>query len=174
MPRLFTAIAIPDEADSLLDQFLLINDKLKPQQTKHITLQFIGNVPEATAKVIEQDLNRINMPDFELSITGSDFFISHGIKSILVAKVEQHPNLTLLHDHIGEILTQHGVELDRRQYKPHITLMRLKQPSRELLARLQQKASKIALTITVTGFVLYSVHPDKTPRYIRRKDYLFH
>ena len=174
MPRLFTAIAVPNEIEKVLDQFVLVNEKVRIQQTKHITLQFIGNVSEALAKIIEQDLQKINMQNFELKVSGCDFFVSHGNKSILVAKIEQHPNLTTLHDLIGEILTQHGVKLDKRQYKPHITLTRLKQPSLKLLDSLRQKANKIALPIKVTGFVLYSVHPEQTPWYVKRKDYSFH
>jgi len=174
VPRLFTAIAMPNETEKVLDQFVLANEKVRIQQTKHITLQFIGNVSEAIAKTIEQDLQKIKMQDFELKVNGCDFFVSPGKESILVAKIEQHPNLTTLHDLIGEILTQHGVELDKRQYKPHITLTRLKQPSLKLLDSLRQKANKIALSLKVTGFVLYSVHPEQRPWYVRRKDYSFH
>jgi len=173
VPRLFTAIAVPDQEDKVLDQFVLASENVRTQETKHITLQFIGNVSEVTAAAIEQDLHKISMTPFEVTVSGCEFFMSHGIKSILVAKVNQNQNLTLLHDLIGDILVEQGVELGRRQYKPHITLTRLKQPSKELQDNLQIKANKIALTLPVSSFVLYSVEADQTPMYVRRKEYLF-
>lgn len=171
MPRLFTAIAIPDEADKILEQFVLTDERVEIQKDKHITLQFIGNVTEQTASAIEKDLEVLRMKPFELVVAGCEIFKSHGTMKIIVAKVERHKRLNILHQQIGDIIARHGIMLDKRRYKPHITLTRLAQANQVLIDNVQAKANDITMTLFVDRFVLYSVHARKTPRYIKRKEY---
>jgi 2'-5' RNA ligase len=171
MPRLFTAIAIPDEADQILDRYVLTDEKVIIQKDKHITLQFIGNVTEPTASAIEKDLEVLRMKPFELVVAGCEIFKSHGTMRIVVAKVERHKRLNILHQQIGDIIARRGIALDKRRYKPHITLTRLSQPNQALIDNLQAKANEITMTLFVDRFVLYSVHAGKTPRYIKRREY---
>ncbi len=173
MARLFTAIAIPRDVEKILSQYVLADEKVTLQKTPHITIQFIGNIDEERAKAIEDDLQYVRVEPFELSVEGCAVFKGRGSQRILVAKVEHNARLSKLHDLIGDIISSHGVDLDSRDYKPHITLTRLRNPGFALLSELKKSASEISLTLPVTGFVLYSAEPGPKPEYSKRREYRF-
>jgi 2'-5' RNA ligase len=173
MPRLFTAIALPDEIDTELNQYISVSEQVSAQQTKHITLRFIGNVTETVAAKIEDDLLAVHVEPFELTIGGCQVFKPHGMKKILVANVAHHETLSRLYELIGEIVISQGVKVDQREYKPHITLTRLNQPSTELVGVLVKKASQISMSQAVTGFVLFGVDSNLKPPYVQRRVYRF-
>ena len=57
MIRLFAAIAIPEEigADLLLRQDRLPGARWRPQEALHITLRFVGDVPENRAADLDAE-----------------------------------------------------------------------------------------------------------------------
>lgn len=172
MPRLFTAIEIPNDLDKELNQYVPAIEQIVAQDIKHVTLHFIGNVTEQTAAAIELDLISVNLEPFELSVAGCQIFKSRGPRKAFVANVLNSEPLTNIYQRIGSILSKRGVKLERRKYAPHITLARLYKPSDSLVDSLIKKAQGISIDLSVSGFVLYSVENNPKPSYVKRREYV--
>ena len=131
MIRLFTAIEIPDEVrDLLLDlQSGLPGATWSPFDNMHLTLRFIGDVPEPMVEEIEETLWRIQAEGFSLKLKGVGRFGGEGPRAqsrLVFAEIEQSDALTRLQGKIEQALQGLGLEPERRKYHPHVTLARLK------------------------------------------------
>ena len=137
MPRLFVAI---DLSASAKDQILrLRQDDLPPgrwsrREALHVTLHFIGGVPEAVAKAYQNALHQVDAPAFDLRIAGVGQFPIEARPKIIWAGVENTPPLRALHQAVGQALEQEGFQREKRRYHPHVTLMRFRKPLRRGLA----------------------------------------
>lgn len=173
MPRLFTAIAVSSDVDRELNTFFSAPEPIVAQDTKHITLRFIGNVTEAEAIAIELELIAVNVAPFALTVSGCQFFKSHGAKRIFVANVKPSEALTDLQQRITRVLLHRGINVEERTYVPHITLVRINKPSEALMDSLLEKGSCVSTELAVTGFVLYCAEHEPTSTYIKRREYRF-
>ena len=90
----------------------------------HLTLAFIGDVPNSTVRLIEGALAHIEFDPFDLAFSGVDMFGTRGQPKSLWAGVVDEAALRHLHEKILNALERVGVETDRRRYKPHTTLAR--------------------------------------------------
>ncbi len=133
MPRLFVAIDLPA---SCKDQLLrLREDDLPPgrwtrRENLHLTLHFIGDVPEAAARAYQRALEEVNAPSFELRINGVGQFPVESRPTVIWAGVENTAALRALHEAVGQALVSAGFRREKRRFHPHITLMRFKKPLR--------------------------------------------
>jgi len=85
----------------------------------HITLMFIGEVPEKDVKVIDNKLSTIEVPRFSLTL---DVLGSFGSPPrVLWLGVEENDTLKDLAFQVNNLL---GGDMDR--FHPHITLARIK------------------------------------------------
>lgn len=171
MPRLFTAIAVSKHVDRYLDNVILNSEPLNIQPVKHITLCFIGHVSIPTAMRIEKDLSRVKGKVFDVTIEGCELFKPNSSKPILVATVKPNQALTSLYQKLGNVLTEQGVALDSRSYKPHITLVRFNSPSPEQIKHVMQRATAIKASFKVTEFVLYGVDRTLPSPYFKQREY---
>lgn len=131
MIRLFTAIELPDDVrDGLLRlQQGLPGARWSPPPNMHITLCFMGEVPEPQAVEMAQVLDGIKVPPFTLSLTGLGTFGGERQKErarILYAGVEHDGALPRLAQKIETAARRLGIAVDNRKYFPHVTLARLK------------------------------------------------
>lgn len=137
MPRLFVAIDLPE---AIKDRLLsLREDDLPPgrwtrRDALHLTLHFIGDVPEAVAKAYQRALQQVESPSFELRLAGIGQFPPEARPRVIWAGVENTGGLRALHEAIGTALECEGFRRERRRFHPHITLMRFKKPLRRGLA----------------------------------------
>ncbi len=137
MPRLFVAIDLPEAAkDRVLS---LRQDDLPPgrwsrRDALHLTLHFIGDVPEAVARAYQRILGEVDAPAFDLRIGGVGQFPIEARPRVIWAGVENTPPLRALHEAAGQALEREGFQRERRRFHPHITLMRFKKPLRRGLA----------------------------------------
>ncbi|PCI60161.1 MAG: RNA 2',3'-cyclic phosphodiesterase [Kordiimonadales bacterium] len=90
----------------------------------HLTLAFIGTVPVHTMREIEDELSRIRFNPFELTLEGVGMFGTTDQPKALWAGVADGTPLLHLHEKILNTLEQIDVTVDRRRYKPHVTLAR--------------------------------------------------
>ena len=133
MPRLFVAIDLPDETK---DQILsLREDDLPPgrwtrRDALHLTLHFIGDVPEAVARAYQRALAQVKVGAFDLRIQGVGQFPIDDRPRVIWAGVQNRPALRALHEAVGGALEREGYRRERRRFHPHITLMRFKKPIR--------------------------------------------
>ncbi|MGL4196726.1 MAG: RNA 2',3'-cyclic phosphodiesterase, partial [Allorhizobium sp.] len=91
----------------------------------HITLRFIGDVDGRTADEIVDRLDRIDRPEFSLTLNGIGSFGSKKPHSIW-AGVSPAPELYALQGEIERICQRIGLPPDPRKFTPHVTLARLK------------------------------------------------
>ncbi len=177
MPRLFVAIDLPEAAkDAILR---LRQDDLPPgrwprREALHLTLHFIGNVPERVARAYQAVLRDVEAHAFEMRIGGVGQFPPDARPRVIWAGVDNTAPLRDLHDEAGRALEREGFQRERRRFHPHITLMRFKKPmrrglaSRWISAHLDFQVEPIA----VGEFTLYeSQLTPKGPVYTRRETY---
>ena len=162
MIRLFTAIEIPEDVrDLLLDlQSGLPGATWSPWDNLHLTLRFIGEVPEPQVDEIEEALWRIEAESFVLQLKGVDRFGGEGPRSpprLVFAGVEHDATLTRLQSKIEQALQGLGFEAERRKYHPHVTLARLKDtPVGRLGNYLTEHAMFSSPAFAVKEFTLFS------------------
>ncbi len=127
MPRLFTALEIPRNAAMSLSLLRggLPGARWIDVENYHITLRFIGDVDGRTADEIVDRLDRIDRPEFSLTLNGIGSFGSKKPHSIW-AGVSPAPELYALQGEIERICQRIGLPPDPRKFTPHVTLARLK------------------------------------------------
>ncbi len=160
MPRLFVAIDLPDAAK---DQILSLRERDLPpgrwprREALHLTLHFIGDVPEAVARAYQRALGDVDTASFDLRIQGLGQFPINDRPRVIWAGVQNTPQLRALHEAVGAALEREGFRRERRRFQPHITLMRFRKPIRRGLASrwLNAHVDFIIEPFRVEHFTLY-------------------
>jgi 2'-5' RNA ligase len=126
MPRLFVALPIPDDvADSLSAlQGGVPDANWVPSENFHITLAFIGEVDGGMTQDIDAALATIDGPVLDIKLAGVDHFVDGRQPKALYAAVVQEERLTRLRQRVASVLRGEGVKLERRKFRPHVTLAR--------------------------------------------------
>ncbi len=127
MPRLFTALEIPS---AVAFQLSLLRGGLPgarwvDPENYHITLRFIGDIDHRTADEVGRGLMRVDRRSFDLSLSGLDAFGGKKPHSI-VACVRASQALKELQAEHERIIQRIGLEPERRKFRPHVTLARMK------------------------------------------------
>lgn len=109
-------------------------------QNLHLTLQFLGDTEEKRIPDLRQILNRVRGTETLESIQFTDggAFPNFSQPRILWLAIKKSETLIRVHDTITEDLTQNGFEPDRKPFKAHLTLGRVRDSSP--LSVLQTKA----------------------------------
>jgi 2'-5' RNA ligase len=158
--RLFIAIDIPEAlARTLgdLDPNLRGVRWLPPEQV-HLTLSFLGDVPEDAEARLRENLGVIGFSAFFLPLAGTGAFPGKGRPSVIWIGVGSgHPHLFQLHKRVQDAALAAGLEPDLRPWHPHVTLARCRDVSRESISPfLKTNVDLDAGTFRVESFALYS------------------
>jgi len=99
-----------------------------PEENFHITYKFIGNVDENRLKDIKNQLkSQLNKPiDVDIQLNGLGAFPSIYNPKVLFVNAEDNGLLKDIFFNIDEELSYIGIEKEKRNFVPHITLMRIK------------------------------------------------
>ncbi len=99
-----------------------------PPENWHITLVFLGDVPERSLGLIDQLVAPIveNTPPLPAPLVALEWFPSPLKPRMLTLKVEASEPLMSLQSEVVAALRREGFHSERRAYRPHITLARLK------------------------------------------------
>lgn len=132
--RSFIALELPEP---VIEHLISVQLKLEMSQGKinwekkdklHVTIKFLGDVTENNlvkiSNLLEILVQRFNT--FELSLDRLGYFKSNGIPRILWAGLNENCNLTKLAGEIDILCSEFGFEREKRKFKPHITLLRIK------------------------------------------------
>ena len=161
MIRLFVGIEIPEELRRRMAMLATPIDGARwvPEENLHITLRFIGEVPEDVAEDLAEALHDVKVPPFSVSIAGAGHFESRKRVRTLWLDVEKNEALQALHDRIDSRLVRSGLAPEGRRYKPHVTLARLNE-ARPATVRdwLASNGMFRAVPFPVDRFVLFSSH----------------
>lgn len=134
--RLFIATTFPAEVLRDLNECVA---RLRPrlpaaswvrEEAQHATFAFLGEQAESLidriAPVLTSDLAAISR--FEARLEGSGFFPNARHARVGWVGLTPHSGFIKVAEAVRSVVTKHGVELDGGEFRPHLTLMRLRDP----------------------------------------------
>jgi len=163
--RLFTAIELPDEARAAIaatQKIVAAELSDSPRSLRlvrdaqlHLTLVFIGDVSgddgAAIARAMSFDIPRA---PFQMALGGVGVFPPSGPPRVCwLGLQEGAPQVIDLHAHVADRLGQCGVEIDRKPYRPHLTLGRWRDRARDVRARIP-RSTEVVARVDVTAVAL--------------------
>jgi 2'-5' RNA ligase len=161
MPRLFTAIEIPRAlAERLADlRPPLAGAKWIEAESMHITLRFVGDIDNPAAREFHAALGAVDEAAFELRLAGFGAFGGQQPRA-LWAGVEENPWLAALARANDRAARVAGLAPEKRPFRPHVTLARLRNTRPESVARvLGELGAFRSEPFPVDRFVLVSSRP---------------
>ncbi len=133
MIRLFIALIIPEEIKDKIFHYCaevtknLSGYKWEPKEKIHLTLKFIGDIK---AELLPEIINEIkfveNYTSFKCSISKFGFFFRDNQARILWCNFETDEKLFELVRELNIRLTKFDIEAEKRKFKGHLTLLRIK------------------------------------------------
>src|SRR5215218_10384153 len=101
MPRLFTGLEIPREVAEALAMLRggLPGARWIDPENYHITLRFIGDVDDATAREVVSLLDQVHRKGFELRLDGLDSFGGRKPRAVIASVPAVSPLLELQAEH---------------------------------------------------------------------------
>ncbi|MDZ5472573.1 RNA 2',3'-cyclic phosphodiesterase [Bacillus sp. 31A1R] len=169
----FYAVSLPSEAKRLLQEE---TNRLKEelsfsrwvhQEDYHITLAFLGFAPQEqlhkSIAIIEKKLK--NNHSFPLLIQGLGTFGRNDSPRIFWADVEHKQALHNIRNEVYSACVEAGFELEKRPFKPHLTLARKWTGETSFNPESLMKMDIAGIPFEVTEVVLYQTHLDRTPKY---------
>lgn len=95
-------------------------------ESLHITLKFIGEQPDSKVKQIELALAEVRQLSFQLSFGASGFFPNAKSARVFWIGITAGAELAKLAQNVEEVLASLGIEREKRDFSPHLTLARLR------------------------------------------------
>lgn len=161
MPRLFTAIEIPP----LIRQHLalmrgpLAGARWIEADDMHITLRFVGDIDGRAAEEFSDMLAGVHARPFSITIKGVGAFGGRDPR-VLWAGVEAGEEMEALYRGNDRAARAAGIEPALRDFKPHVTLARMRGARQHTVARwLEEYGDLRTEPFLVTQFVLLSARP---------------
>ncbi|WP_108671339.1 RNA 2',3'-cyclic phosphodiesterase [Peribacillus acanthi] len=175
-PHFFIALSIPQSTKELL---FYQCEKIKGtipfqrwvhKEDYHITLAFLGSVPEEKVKACMENLEErlVNYSSFQLFLSGLGIFGVNTSPRILWYKNAYEEKLMKLQIIVKKVCLEAGFILDDKPFKPHITLARKYSGETPLSDELWNEADH---SVNKTSYfnasqiTLYRTHLDRTPKY---------
>ena len=135
--RVFLALDLDEDIKDQLRRLQERLDKIgadvrwvKPEHI-HLTMKFLGDVSDSTAA----DLCRLcqnvcaEFEPFEFEVRSAGCFANHGLPRVIWVGVEDPSgSVRRLHERIEKTLAPLGLRRERRAFKPHVTLGRVRSP----------------------------------------------
>lgn len=154
MIRTFIALQIPDP---VLDEIIKIRDgvlknserfRWESKDKLHVTLKFLGDTDDFQVTEIFTKLKKESSKysKFNLSLSHFGFLKSNGVPRILWTGLKENLELEKFVNEIDILCSGFGFEREKRKFKPHITLLRIKNEKwiEELTALTNYKLQEIS------------------------------
>jgi 2'-5' RNA ligase len=127
---------------------------VKPENW-HLTLKFIGEVPEDKNNQIMD--NQYETGPFELSITGFGKFGRENNLNIFWAGIDRNESLNQIHATIETSLANLGIKKENRPFSGHLTLGRNRKSfySAQFFSLIEKNQSLPICRFTVKGFQIF-------------------
>jgi 2'-5' RNA ligase len=125
----------------------------------HLTLRFIGEVPEPDFRDIAEVLSLVDGRPFTLRLKGVGQFGDRRRAHVLWAGVEAGPELQRLRNRVENRLKLAGLPPEGRKFTPHVTLARLKSTPLDWVGRYIAEHGRFATPpFEASAFALFSSH----------------
>jgi 2'-5' RNA ligase len=159
MPRLFIALALPEDAKDALASIagnIPGADWVESEQY-HLTLRFLGDVEHGSFKDLLTGLEGVSARAFHLALRGVGVFPLRGDPETLWAGVERNEALLSLRNKIESLVVRRGQPPESRKFHPHVTLARVRESRPEWVGAYVAGHSLFSLPeVAVQSFGLYS------------------
>lgn len=164
--RLFLASTFP--AEVLRDLNARV-EKARPRlpsaswvrpESQHLTFAFLGEQPESLIDALDASLKSAlaQVPRFDATLGGCGFFPNQRRARVGWVGLDPEQGFVRIASVVREVVTKNGIHLDGGVFKPHLTLLRVRDPwppaSIELFCRTLGEYRSAAFT--VDGVTLYS------------------
>lgn len=159
MYRLFVAVDVSEQARDAISRICsgMVGVRWVDGSQLHLTLRFIGDADGSLFGRIRQELAGVAGPSFPLYLRGVGSFPPRRDPRVLWVGVERSGDLLLLHHRVEEALARCGLEPEKREFAPHITLARLKGASFSGVASFLDKNRLFSVPpFQISEFHLYS------------------
>jgi 2'-5' RNA ligase len=164
--RAFVALSLPAD---IIDHAADLQSALKARglrlrwvkpQNMHLTLKFLGDIPAAAVSDVGLGLRRASRgtPPLTLTVQGMGVFPSmRRAKVLWVGLGGQIEALQFLYSRIEDELADVGLAREKRGFKAHLTLARMKGPvgPRDLLAAVQASGNYEPRSFQARRLILY-------------------
>ena len=134
MIRLFVALKIPDMVKSEIFNHCYFAAETpsgyswEAKDKVHLTLKFIGEVKEEFLSQIIDELEFVkNYSSFDCTISRFGFFFRENEARILWCNLETDESIVSLVDELNDRLKKYDIEVEKRKFKGHLTLLRIKE-----------------------------------------------
>lgn len=164
MIRAFLGLDLPETVRSALavQQFLLPLPRRVDPQSFHLTLVFLGEVPDATLEAAHDGFAALRADPFPLALRGLGLF-GGAHPRVAYAGVAPSGPLVRLQAAARQAARFAGVEVEHRRFTPHVTLGRFPPPDFAATARLERAIAEglgfAAGPWQVRDMVLWQSHP---------------
>jgi 2'-5' RNA ligase len=161
MPRLFTGLEIPLRIRQHLALLRapLVRARWIAPEDMHITLRFAGDLDARTAAAFADGLGAIRGKPFAVTIKGVGAFGGRDPR-VLWAGVEPGGELAALYRANERAARAAGIGPDPRQFRPHVTLARMRRARLEAVARFLGENGALRIEpFLATKFLLLSARP---------------
>lgn len=148
MPRLFTAIEVPDHARLRLSALRapFVRARWVKPEDYHITLRFLGDITRKQADEIGHLLADVDAMPPRVRISGTGAFGGKS-PSVVYAAVEMDENLEALaraHDRAARAI---GLAPAEHKFVPHVTLARLENVPVETVAKFLERSGDLRVPV---------------------------
>lgn len=160
MHRLFIGLRPPP---AIREQLLVLTDGVENARWQdddqlHLTLRFAGELEARQADDLADELARVPMHPFPLTLRGVGHFERKGVSHILWAGVDRSEPLAILHGRVEQACRRAGLEPEGRKFAPHITLARLNRFAGPVGGWLAQHGTFATEEWTVEHMTLFESH----------------
>ena len=157
MVRVFIALELPREIREKIAQTgtsLKGAGRIMPaaENNMHITLKFLGEVPENKIPVIEEALKKVKGAPFTLSAKRVSAFGRP--PRVIKAEVSDSGATAALAAQIEDLLAARGFPREEKKFSPHITIARVKEYSDALKPKIARIREAEFGTCTIDRIVL--------------------
>jgi 2'-5' RNA ligase len=173
--RLFIALYPPPKAKRKIGSVIQsLEHKLPAQvirpvkpENLHVTLHFLGNTPsgniELLQRVVRHAVAESRTGPLRLSASRLGFFPPRGRPRVLQWEVSKTEQLTRLHGALAAGLSSTDFRVEKRSYRPHITLAKVgKRASAEAVEKMRRAVDRadaghgLAISFSVETVVIVS------------------
>lgn len=159
MIRLFAGLALPPDLCEELARLQggIPDARWTAPENFHITLTFIGEVPEETVEDVDDALASVYAPAFDLHISGIGSFAQGNDLKVIWLGLGESAALHALKHRVDDALARYAIPFEKRKYVPHITLARFRHmPDEQKTIDFMQAHENIETgAFPVDEFVLY-------------------
>ncbi len=142
----------------------------------HLTIKFIGDIFPSQVDEIGEELNQVSkqFSSFSFELEGLGFFKNRGKPRVLFANIKDGEVLQLLAAEIDNRLSTFGFEPEKRPFKPHLTLARIKflKNKKTFYQFMENYRETFFQTVTINEVIFYrSILKQEGPEYKELGDF---